>query len=547
MDLPHPLRAVEDKMEEVVGGPARVHVVLVLACVLALNTADQATVGAAGTQLESGLGISNTSLGILAAVSPLMGALGAYPAGALVDRSRRATILSLAVLVWSAAMLVSAFAVSYPMLLVTRIALGFIVAVAAPAVASLVGDFFPAAERGRIYGFVLAGELLGAAFGFLITGELAGFAGWRWALGVLAAPGIALSLWIWRSLPEPARGGQSRLEGGETEITTAEDVAASGSPSAAAGRGGAGGDAPPERSDELAIEAVRSQHVRARRDRVLRRDPATLSPWQTVRYVLSIPTNVPLIIASSLGYFFLEGLETFAVIFLQRRYGIAHGLATLLLAALVILAISGAVLGGRIADRLVAGGRIAGRIVVAAIAYVVAALALAPAFALHALGLAVIFYLIGGFMIAAPNPPLNAARLDIMPSALWGRAEGIRAVLQNLAQGAAPFLFGYISDRLARGGANGQATGFGAGASAGGLRDTFLIMLVPLLAAGLLMLSARRRYPRDVATAIASEAALRDARVAAAGPGGSAGAGDPTPGSEPAGRGKPGVAGATGP
>ena len=48
LNLPHPLRAVEEKMEEVVGGPARVHVVLVLACVLALNTADQATVGAAG-------------------------------------------------------------------------------------------------------------------------------------------------------------------------------------------------------------------------------------------------------------------------------------------------------------------------------------------------------------------------------------------------------------------------------------------------------------------------------------------------------------------
>jgi sugar phosphate permease len=252
------------------------------------------------------------------------------------------------------------------------------------------------------------------------------------------------------------------------------------------------------------VEAVRSQNVRARRDRVLRADPATLSSWQTIRYVLSIPTNIPLIIASSLGYFFLEGLETFAVIFLQRRYGIAHGLATLLLAALVVLAISGAVLGGRIADRLVSGGRIAGRIVVAAIAYVIASLAL-------------VFYLIGGFMIAAPNPPLNAARLDIMPSALWGRAEGIRTVLQNLAQGAAPFLFGFISDRLARGGSGGQATGFGAGASAGGLRDTFLIMLVPLLAAGLLMLSARRRYPRDVATAIASEGVLRRARAAAGG------------------------------
>jgi MFS family permease len=509
-DLQHPLQAAEDALEEVIGGPARMHVVLVLACVLALNTADQATVGAAGSQLESGLGIGNTALGVLAAVSPLMGAVAAFPAGALVDRGRRTRILAGGVLLWSAAMLLSAFAVSFWMLLVTRIALGFVVAVAAPAVASLTGDFFPADERGRIYGFVLAGELLGAAFGFVITGELAGVAGWRWALGALALPGIALSVWIVRTLPEPARGGQSRLDSGDTEIVAAEDV----DPIAEAETDS------PERVDELAGDEVRRQHVRARQDHVLRRDPASLSPWQAVRYVLSIPTNVPLIIAASLGYFFLEGLETFAVIFLERRYGIAHGLATLLLAVLVIVAIAGAVLGGRIGDRLIAHGHIAGRITVAAIAYGVAAVALAPAFALHALALALIFYLIGGLAIAAPNPPINAARLDIMPAALWGRAEGVRSVVQNLAMGLAPFLFGLVSDRLATGGNPGQSTGFGANGTGTGLRDTFLIMLIPLLVAAVLMSIARRRYPRDVATALASETALRAHRTTPCDPAG---------------------------
>jgi MFS family permease len=438
-----------------------------------------------------------------------MGAVGAFPAGVLVDRGRRTRILAGAVLLWSAAMLVSAFAVSFAMLLVTRIALGLIVAVGAPAVASLIGDFFPADERGRIYGFVLAGELLGAAFGFVITGELAGLAGWRWALGALAVPGIALSVWIARTLPEPARGGQSRLETGETEIIAAEDVGDTFDDAE---------EATPERTDELAGEAVRRQNVLARRDRVLRRDPATLSSWQTVRYVLSVPTNVPLIIASSLGYFFLEGLETFAVIFLERRYGIAHDLATLLLAVLVIVAIAGAILGGRLGDRLVTNGHIAGRITVAAIAYGVAAVALAPAFALHALAIAIIFYLIGGLAIAAPNPPINAARLDIMPAALWGRAEGVRSVVQNLAMGLAPFLFGLVSDRLATGSSSGQSTGFGANGSGTGLRDTFLIMLAPLLVAAALMLVARRRYPRDVATALASETVLRERRSAPSDP-----------------------------
>ena len=96
-----------------------------------------------------------------------------------------------------------------------------------------------------------------------------------------------------------------------------------------------------------------------------------------------------------------------------------------------------------------------------------------------------------------------------MPAALWGRAEGVRSVVQNLAMGVAPFLFGLVSDQLAKGSGSGHSTGFGAHGSGTGLRDTFLIMLIPLLIAAGLMLIARRRYPRDVATALASETALR--------------------------------------
>jgi hypothetical protein len=41
-----------------------------------------------------------------------------------------------------------------------------------------------------------------------------------------------------------------------------------------------------------------------------------------------------------------------------------------------------------------------------------------------------------------------------------------------------------------------------------GLQWTFLIMLVPVIAAGLLAIPARRVYPRDVATADASVQAV---------------------------------------
>jgi hypothetical protein len=83
---------------------------------------------------------------------------------------------------------------------------------------------------------------------------------------------------------------------------------------------------------------------------------------------------------------------------------------------------------------------------------------------------------------------------------LWGRAESVRSVFRGGLEAAAPVTFGLVADRL-----------FG-GRSDGGLRDTFLLMLVPLLISGLILLLATRTYPRDVATADATEQALRSHR-----------------------------------
>jgi hypothetical protein len=91
-------------------------------------------------------------------------------------------------------------------------------------------------------------------------------------------------------------------------------------------------------------------------------------------------------------------------------------------------------------------------------------------------------------MLSAQNPPIDAARLDIVPALLWGRAEATRTVLRSLAQSLAPVLFGAVSDHV-----------FGGGRS--GLQWTFGIMLIAMGASGVILLRAMRTYPGDVATA----------------------------------------------
>jgi hypothetical protein len=137
---------------------------------------------------------------------------------------------------------------------------------------------------------------------------------------------------------------------------------------------------------------------------------------------------------------------------------------------------------------------------------------LASAIAAPAVAIALPLLLVGAFLLGAPNPPLDAARLDIMPAGLWGRAEGVRTALRSAGEAAAPLMFGYVSQYVfgGPGSASGNPVGSGgtSAAKATGLEHTFLLFLIPLLIAGVLALAGLRTYPRDVATAAASARAL---------------------------------------
>ena len=105
-----------------VGGPARARVIALFGAVLALNGADTATVGAIAPQLEHALHIGNTKIGLLSSAALLVGAVFTIPVGLLVDRIKRIPMLSLSIVLWSVASLLSAFAGSYSGLLLTRLA-----------------------------------------------------------------------------------------------------------------------------------------------------------------------------------------------------------------------------------------------------------------------------------------------------------------------------------------------------------------------------------------------------------------------------------------
>jgi MFS family permease len=491
-------RVVRGHVVEHVGGPARARVIVLFGAVLALSTADAATVGAVAPELKSALHIGFAEIGLLSTVALLIGAIFVAPVGMLVDRVKRMPLLSASIFLWSVASLASAFAGSYGALLLTRLALGAVSATAGPAIASLTGDYFPASERGRVYSYILAGEVAGTAAGFIVSGTVASLISWRAAFVMMAIPGFFLARALWRTVPEPLRGGQSHLEPGVMDLHEA----------LASVRRRAAEPYPEEPSsaaeEEFASAAVRKRGVNPDEDLVLREDPVRMPLGRAIRYILSIPSNMMLILGSSLGYFYFAGLTTFLLLFVEDHYRVGLASAELVLILLVIGALIGTLASGRISDLLVRRGFIEARIWIPSFCYIGAAALLIPGILSSSLTGAIWFDVGGAALLSAANPPLDAARLDIIPARLWGRAESVRSFLRSVSQAFAPLIFGFVTD-LVEGFTPQQGVGthvVNVHASEGtGLEYAFLIMLGTLAAAGVFLARARHRYPIDVATA----------------------------------------------
>jgi predicted MFS family arabinose efflux permease len=206
--------------------------------------------------------------------------------------------------------------------------------------------------------------------------------------------------------------------------------------------------------------------------------------------VLRVRTNVALIVSGACGYYFLAGVETFGVEFVRGQYGVGQVLANLLLLVIGAGAVVGVLAGGPLGDALLHRGRISGRVTVAAVAATATVLLFIPALLTRSALTALPYVVLAAVALSAQNPPIDAARLDIMPAWLWGRAEGVRNFVRTGAQALAPILFGVVSQYV-----------FGGGDS--GLRWTFWVMMIPLSASAVFLFAAGRRYPVDVATAAA--------------------------------------------
>jgi MFS family permease len=368
----------------------------VLVAVNILNFYDRHVIGALTEPIRKEFGLSDSQVGLMGSAFIWLYALVGLPLGRVADRWSRRKLLAGGMLVWSALTATAAMAVSYTMLLFSR--LGFAVgeAVVAPAATSWIGDLFPAWERSRPLALFMLGVPVGGALSYFFSGPVAQAYGWRTAMVLAAVPAVVLIPILMR-LAEPARGAAE-----------------------------------------------------------VHREPLAQSSMATI---LKIPTMWWIIASGALLNFNMYAIGTFLPAFLSRIHGLTlarSGVATGIVFA--IGGVAGGLLAGRLGDRVIhqrQNGRLLAAAAIAALGAPAGYLGIGAGGVIASIALITLAY---GTLNAYYGLVYSAIQ-DIVAPAMRGTAMAIYFMAMYLCGASfGPLLTGKLSDLMAHRAADAAGT-----------------------------------------------------------------------------------------
>ncbi len=195
------------------------YVLAVMVAINFLNYMDRWVASAASPLIQKEFGLSDSQVGLLGSAFLLVYAVAALPFGYWADRGIRKTVIGVGVAIWSVATLFTGFSRNFAQLFATRAVLGIGEAGYYPAGTSLLSDWFPKEQRGRVMSIWGAGSTIGIAVGFAGGGYIADKFGWRDAFFFAAVPGILCAILAF-TMREPLRGAMEKK--GPSVVRTAD-------------------------------------------------------------------------------------------------------------------------------------------------------------------------------------------------------------------------------------------------------------------------------------------------------------------------------------
>lgn len=178
----------------------------VLTALNLLNYFDRFIVSAVLPTLKSsaGLGLTGTQAGWLASAFMIVYTIAAPVFGVLGDRGSRLKCIALGVIVWSIATTLGGLATSFMVLLAARAVVGIGEAAYAPQAPPMLSDWFPKAQRGRIFSVFYAAFPIGTALGVIFGSYIDAHLNWRIAFFLAGAPGLVFAGLVLRLRPAPS-------------------------------------------------------------------------------------------------------------------------------------------------------------------------------------------------------------------------------------------------------------------------------------------------------------------------------------------------------
>ncbi|CAL4929889.1 unnamed protein product [Urochloa decumbens] len=180
-----------------------------------LERADEALLPSVFREVGAALGASPTALGSLTLCRALVQAL-CYPlatfAAARYDRAR---VVAAGAFLWAAATLLVGASGSILQMAMARGFNGVGLAIAVPAIYSLVADYSDDATRGAAFGWLMMaqtlGYIVGTCFGLLLAPtSFLGISGWRLAFYAVALVSIAVGALVWLFASDPRPGATTK-------------------------------------------------------------------------------------------------------------------------------------------------------------------------------------------------------------------------------------------------------------------------------------------------------------------------------------------------
>jgi MFS family permease len=295
----------------------------ILAFINLLSYLDRYIVAAVAESLkQSGMGLTDANLGsfmsafliVYTVVAPIFGALG--------DRYSRPRLIALGVAIWSFATALSGFAVNYLTLLAARAAVGVGEASYVTIAPSLLSDYFPLRQRGRVMAIFFCAIPVGSALGYVVGGLVDKHYGWRAAFFVAGIPGLLLAA-LCLLLRDPQRGIQEQFSAAD----------------GAAPAGAARTDTP--RTDTPRIGAIAKSTGNA----------IAKATWLTYGRLLRYRAYALTVLGYAAYTFAVGGLAFWMPTFLERSRGMTRSEATVSFGAIVVITgFVGTFLGGWMGD-----------------------------------------------------------------------------------------------------------------------------------------------------------------------------------------------------